>query len=305
MSTVIFVDGEFKSREEAVVNVYDHGLLYGDGIYEGLRCYSGYVFQLEEHLDRLLRSAKSLRIELPYTKEQIGGFVTETLARNELMDAYIRLIVTRGVGPIGPDPRGCKKPGLIIIVENLPNVHGSGRKEGGISAAIVPTRRDPVDATTHEIKSLNYMNSIMAKIEAADYQADDAIMLDARGFISESTICNVFIWTRGKLLTPGASNAILSGITRQNVLEIAREMNVEVEERDITPYELIHADEVFLTGTHAEIVGVVRINNMPVSNGKVGDFTRAVMEAFSKRTGCPEYGTAVYGHSKQGEMTHA
>ncbi|WP_126427923.1 branched-chain-amino-acid transaminase [Brevibacillus marinus] len=305
MGSIVCMNGDFKEQSSATISVYDHGLLYGDGVYEGLRCYSGYVFQMNEHLDRLLRSAKSLRIDLPYSKEQIGELILQTLRKNHLHNAYIRLIVTRGVGPIGPDPRTCKNPNLIIIVEDLPNVHGAAGKQKGLSLVIVSTRRDAVDATSHEIKSLNYINSILAKMEANDYQADDAIMLDPRGFISESTICNVFMVQKNKLVTPGSASGILSGITRQNVIEIAQEQNIEVVERDITPYELIHADEVFLTGTHAEIVGVVRINNLPIANGEVGKITKEIIANFQKRIANPRYGTPVYQPAEQGEMSNA
>ncbi|MEC1408526.1 branched-chain-amino-acid transaminase [Bacillus halotolerans] len=297
MTTKIFIDGTFYEKSEAKISVYDHGLLYGDGIYEGLRCYSGYVFQMKEHLYRLKRSANSLRMELPYSLEEIGEYILETLRINELQNAYIRLLVTRGVGNIGPDPKTCKNTSLIIIVEDLPNVHGESVKETGLSLVIVSTRRDAVDATSHEIKSLNYLNSVVARMEANQYGADDAILLDPRGFISESTICNVFMIDKDKLVTPSPSNGILQGVTRQIIIDIAQELNIDVEQKDITPFQLINADEVFLTGTHAEVVGVTRINNIEISKGNIGEITRKFIHKFQERTLDVTYSTPVYKNS--------
>lgn len=293
ISTLVFIDGEVYPKEHAKISVYDHGLLYGDGIYEGMRCYSGYVFQMNEHLERLMKSAKSLRMEIPYNKQEIGEFVLETLRKNRLNNAYIRLLVTRGNGAIGPDPRSCKRPSFIIIVEDLPNVHGTDALTKGISMAIVSIHRDAIDATSHEIKSLNYLNSIQGKMEAIQYNADDAIFLDSRGFISESPICNIFIYSNGEIATPHSGNGILLGITRQNVIEIAKEMGLSVVQRDITPYELINADEVFITGTHAEIVGVTKVNNIEIGSGCVGEITKQIMSRFRERTLNPKFGTPI------------
>ena len=304
MTTKIFVDGAFYNKDDAKISVYDHGLLYGDGIYEGLRCYSGHVFQMKEHLNRLKRSANSLRIQLPYSLEQIGEFILETLKINELQNAYIRLLVTRGVGHIGPDPSTCQSASLIIIVEDLPNVHGKSVKENGLSLVIASTRRDAVDATSHEIKSLNYLNSVVARMEANEYGADDAILLDPRGFVSESTICNVFIIDKNTLVTPSPSNGILQGITRQMIMDIAREINMEVKQSDITPFQLINADEVFLTGTHAEIVGVARINNIELSGGKIGEITRNLIHKFQEKTLNPKYSTPVYKNINKDKVTN-
>lgn len=256
MSNWIFIDNEFYSNEDAKISVYDHGLLYGDGIYEGIRCYSKNIFQIDEHLDRLYRSANSLRLNIRYSREEIKSAIVRVLNKNNLKNAYIRLIVTRGEGPIGPDPEQCKKSSLIIITEDIPNIHGIESLDKGLSLVIVSTRRDSVDATSHEIKSLNYLNSVIAKIEAKQSYADDAIILDKNGFVSESPICNIFMIEKNVVITPQASNGILKGITRGNVIEIATELGLQVVERNITPYELINADEVFLAGTHAEIVGV-------------------------------------------------
>ncbi|MGK0577834.1 branched-chain-amino-acid transaminase [Macrococcus capreoli] len=293
MENWIFIDETFYKKEDAKISVYDHGLLYGDGVYEGIRCYSKNIFQLNEHIERLYKSAKSIRLEIKYSKEEIIDKVIETVNKNNLENAYIRLLVTRGKGPIGPNPDLCKKSTLIIISEDLPNVHGSNALDKGMSLAIVSTRRDPVDSTSHEIKSLNYLNSVMAKMEAKQSNADDAIILDQNGYISESPICNIFMIENNEVITPQSSNGILKGITRKNVIEIAKELNLKVTERNITPYELINANEVFLTGTHAEIVGVTKINNIQIGNGSVGSLTRNIREKFILRTTDKNFGIKI------------
>lgn len=293
MENWIFIDEAFYKKEDAKISVYDHGLLYGDGVYEGIRCYSKNIFQLNEHIERLYKSAKSIRLEIKYSKEEIIDKVIETVNKNNLENAYIRLLVTRGKGPIGPNPDLCKKSTLIIISEDLPNVHGSNALDKGMSLAIVSTRRDPVDSTSHEIKSLNYLNSVMAKMEAKQSNADDAIILDQNGYISESPICNIFMIENNEVITPQSSNGILKGITRKNVIEIAKELNLKVTERNITPYELINANEVFLTGTHAEIVGVTKINNIQIGNGSVGSLTRNIRENFILRTTDKNFGIKI------------
>lgn len=293
MGNWIFIDETFYKKKDAKISVYDHGLLYGDGVYEGIRCYSKNIFQLNEHIERLYKSAKSIRLEIKYSKEELIDKVIETVNKNNLKNAYIRLLVTRGKGPIGPNPDFCKKSTLIIISEDLPNVHGSNALDNGMSLAIVSTRRDPVDSTSHEIKSLNYLNSVMAKMEAKQSNADDAIILDQNGYISESPICNIFMIENNEVITPQSSNGILKGITRKNVIEIANELNLKVTERNITPFELINANEVFLTGTHAEIVGVTKINNIQIGNGSVGSLTRNIREKFILRTTDKNFGIKI------------
>jgi branched-chain amino acid aminotransferase len=290
---LIYIDGEFLPVENAKISVYDHGLLYGDGVYEGIRAYAGVVFRLAEHIDRLYRSARSIRLTMPVDRDEMIDLVLETLRRNELRDAYIRLIVTRGVGPIGPDPRTCPRPSIIIITEPLAPVHGEEAAERGLRAVIVPTRRDAIDATSHEIKSLNYMNSLLARMEATVAGADEAIVLDPRGFVCESPICNLFILNGDRLATPSTASGILHGITRAQVMALARDAHMVVEERDITPYELINADEVFLTGTHAEIVPVVMINGIPIGNGALGPCTRSLIQEYRRITRDPRNGIPI------------
>ncbi|EGQ1278640.1 branched-chain-amino-acid transaminase [Staphylococcus pseudintermedius] len=290
MSNWIFIDEKFYTRMNAKISVFDHGLLYGDGIYEGIRCYSGNVFQLEEHIDRMMKSANSIRMKIKYSKQELIKFVIQTLNKNKLKNAYIRIIITRGFGPLGPDPNACENPSLIIITENLPNIHGDKAFKNGVSLAIVTTRRDSVDGTSHEIKSLNYLNSISALIEAKQQNADDAVMLDQFGFVSESTVSNIFIVENGVISTPQTSNGILKGITRRNVIEIAKELNIQVLERNITPYELINADEIFLTGTHAEVLIVKKINNIIIENNEL---SRKIQLKYIDRTTNSKFGIRV------------
>lgn len=293
----IYLDGEFVPHDRARVSVYDHGLLYGDGVYEGIRAYSGLVFQLTQHLDRLFRSARSLRLELPFAKHEAAQLVVELLRCNRLEDAYVRFIVTRGAGPIGPDPDRCGRPTVIVIAEALEPAHGDATSRG-IRAAIVSIRRNAVDASTHEIKSLNYLNSIVARLQARAAGAEEAIVLDARGMVSESPICNVFIVSGDRLATPGSASAILHGITRACVIELAREeVKMTTQERDITPYELMHADEVFLTGTHAEIVGVASIDGIQIGDRNVGPVTARLQDAFRSLVVDSGYGVSAYNSS--------
>lgn len=290
----IFVDDTLVPADQALLSAYDHGVLYGDGVYEGMRAYGGAVFELDAHLRRLERSAKCLRLMLPMDHAGLVAAIRSTLLANGLDDAYIRLVVTRGTGAIGPDPRTCARPRLLIIAEPVPPAHGAGAAEHGLSAQVTGVRRDAVDGTTHQVKSLNYLNSVQAYLEAQAAGADESIMLDARGFVSESTVCNVFVVRDGELLTPGESAAILRGITRDVVLELAGEIpGAVVAERDVTPFELTTAEEVFLTGTHAEIVPVTRINGIPVGDGRPGPFFRDIAGRFRRATSDPRRTTPV------------
>jgi len=291
---LVYIDGAFYPKSEAKISVYDHGLLYGDGVFEGIKAYGGSVFKLKEHMDRLFRSAHAIMLTIPLTKQGMIDAILETLRRNNLRDAYIRLLVTRGFGDIGVDPRKCPKASIIIITEPLLQAFGVEAKEKGISAIITWIRRDRVDATSHEIKSMNYLNSMLAKLEAFDAGADDAIMLDTRGFVSEAPTSNLFIVKNGEVVTPPPTAGILCGITRATVMEIASKLGLRLTERDITPSELLSADEVFLTGTHAEIVPVTKIAERIVGDGKVGAVTRRLIEEFKRVTRDPKYGVQIY-----------
>jgi len=287
---LIYIDGELVPRSEARISVLDHGLLYGDGVFEGIRCYNGVVFKLREHIDRLYRSAKVIKLDIPLTKEEMIKAVIETLKANGLRDAYIRLIVTRGVGDLGLDPRKCGKPSVIIIAEKMEPILGKMAREKGAKLIISSVRRDPVYATSHEVKSLNYLNSILAKLEAINANADDAVMLDSRGFVSEASAANLFIVKNSSLITPPVTAGILPGITRAFVMELAKSLGINVYERDITPVELLTADEVFLTGTGAEIVPVTMINGVKIGDGTPGRITKLLIEEFDKRKTQPSEG---------------
>jgi len=291
---LVYINGEFRPKDEACVSVYDHGFLYGDGVFEGIREYDGVVFKLKEHIDRLYESARAIMLEIPMSKEELMNAVIETLRRNRLKNAYIRLIVTRGVGDLGIDPRKCKKPNVIIIAEPLLTLYSKEARLKGLSLIISSVRRDRVDATSHQIKSLNYLNSILAKIEAISAGADDAVMLDERGFVSETSSTNLFLVKDGKIITPPPTTGALLGVTRTFVMELARKLGYPVEEREVTPFELLTADEVFMTGTGAEIVPVTKIAGRVIGDGKAGKITIRLIEEFEKECRNPSNGVKVY-----------
>lgn len=291
---VVYVDGQWFPKSKASISVFDHGLLYGDGVFEGIRVYNGVIFQFKEHLDRLYSSAKSVKLNIPLPPQDMTEAVKETLKRNSLKDAYIRLVVTRGAGDLGVDPRKCKKSSVIIITESVDPSFGIVTKQTGISVIISSVRRDAVDATTHEIKSLNYLNSVMAKLEAADSGAEDSLMLDRNGFVSEATTTNLFIAKDGDLLTPPSTAGILPGVTRKRTIALAKELGYRVIEKGITPYDVTSADEAFLTGTLSEIVPVVKVKGIDVGDGKVGPITRKIMTAFANIRSDPKEGLTVY-----------
>jgi len=290
---MIYIDGRFYPKPEAKISVYDHGLLYGDGVFEGVRAYNGLVFKLDEHIDRLYASARAIKLEIPLTREKLLEAVVETVRKNNLRTCYIRLVVTRGVGTLGVDPARCSGATVIIIAQPLEALLGKESEEKGVSAAIVSTRRDPPSGTTHEIKSLNYLNSVLAKLEARQAGADEPILLDARDFVSESSVANVFMVKDEVVMTPPTTAGILNGITRLETMKLVNQMGYRLVERDITPFELVSADEIFLTGTAAEIVPVVRLNGVNVGNGKPGPLTKKIIQGFHKLTGDPRNGTAI------------
>ena len=293
---LVYVDGKFTERSKAVVSVFDHGLLYGDGIFEGIRAYNGSVFRLADHLDRLYDSAKSIRLQIPLTKEEMSEAVLQTLRHNQLRAASIRLVVTRGPGALGVAPALCKRPTVFIIAEPMASVLGP-REPKVVKMMVSSIRRDPVDATSHEVKSLNYMNSILAKIEANSAGADDAILLDQRGFVSEASVTNVFLVKKGRLATPSSSAGILHGITRERIIRLCSDLGMDVEQRDVTPFELTTADEVFLVGTKSEILAVGSINAGRVGNGGAGPVTKLLYQEFGKVVLRAEEGTPVYERS--------
>jgi branched-chain amino acid aminotransferase len=290
---LIYIDGKYYPKSEAKVSVYDHGLLYGDGVFEGIRAYNGIVFKLKEHIDRLYRSAHPIFLKIPMTKAEMSKALVETLKRNNLTDAYIRLVVTRGVGDLGLDPRKCPKATVIIITEPRLVLHSPEKLERGISTVITWVRRNSVDAATHELKSLNYLNSILGKIEANNSGVDEAICLDKAGFVCEGVGENIFIVRDGKLLTPPLSSGALDGITRAFVIELAKKMEIEVIERNITPNELFTAEEAFFTGTAAEVAPIHDVNGRVIGAGKQGPVTKRILQEFMKALNNPDEGTPI------------
>ena len=274
----IYLNGKFVDEKDAKVSVFDHGLLYGDGVFEGIRAYDGVVFMLKEHIDRLYDSAKSLCIDIPLTKEEMIDVVLETLRVNNLRDAYIRLVVTRGIGDLGLDPRKCGKPTIFCIAIPMPPLLG----EEGIRVITVSVRRLPVDVLNPAVKSLNYLNSVLAKIQANYAGVDEAFLLDDKGFVVEGTGDNIFIVKNGVLKTPPVYQSILKGITRDVVIKLAKEDGIEVVEEPLTLHDLYTADELFITGTAAEIVPVFEIDGRVINDKKVGEITKKLREKFKE-----------------------
>jgi len=290
---LVYVDGVFYPKSEAKISVFDHGLLYGDGVFEGIRAYNGSVFKLKEHVDRLYRSAHMIMLEIPITKEQMIQAVLETLRKNNFKDSYIRLVVTRGVGDLGLNPKKCPKPTIIVITDTI-SLHKGEAKEKGVTAMLSWVKRDPVDATSHEIKSLNYLNSILAKIEANIGGVDEAICLNKDGFVCEGVAENIFIVKNGKLFTPPSYTGALPGITAEEVMKLAKKLGYDIREKNITPYELFNAEEAFFTGTAAEVVPVREINKRTINSGKPGPITKRLMEEFAKLVQDPSQGISIY-----------
>lgn len=285
----IFIDGKFYSERDAKISVFDHGLLYGDGVFEGIRAYHGCVFKLKEHVDRLFYSAKAILLEIPLSPEKISRAVIETCRTNKVRDGYIRLVVTRGVGTLGLNPKSCARPSVIIIAGKI-QLYPQELYEHGMDIVTVPTVRNLHSALNPAIKSLNYLNNILAKIEANNAGVEEAVMLNAEGFVSECTGDNLFIIKNGELQTPPLAAGALYGITRQTVIELARESGMKVSEPNLTRYDLFNADECFLTGTGAEIMPVIKIDGRVIGSGKPGSLTRRLVEdyhALTKRSGQP------------------
>jgi len=289
---LIYLNGEFVPKSKAAISVFDHGLLYGDGVFEGIRAYNGYVFKLNEHLERLYASAHSLMIKIPLSREEIRRAVIDTLKKNKMKNAYIRLVVTRGAGDLGVDPRKCLKPTVFIIAGSI-SVIPKEVAERGIRTIMTWIRRDPVDGTSHEMKSLNYLNSILAKIEANNVGVDEAIILSTQGYLCEGTAENVFIVKGGEIWTPPAYTGALPGITQSVVFEIVKRIGLRIMERLITAHELFNADEVFFSGTGAEIVPVTEVNGRAIGTGKPGAITARIRKEFQKFTSDPANGVPI------------
>jgi len=287
----VYIDGKYYDERNARVSVFEHGLLYGDGIFEGIRAYNGRVFKLKEHIDRLFCSAKAILLELPMSHEDIMTAVVETCRRNKIRDGYIRLVVTRGIGTLGLNPNRCKNPSVIIIAGKI-QLYPQEFYQRGMEIVTVPTTRNLHSALNPAIKSLNYLNNVLARIEANIAGCEEAILLNAEGFVCECTGDNVFIIKERHLFTPPLSAGALYGITRRVVMEMAEESGLTVSEPNLTRYDLFNADECFLTGTGAELVPIVKIDGRVIGEGKRGTVTGKLMaqyRALTKVSGEPIY----------------
>ena len=287
----IYIDGKYFDERNAKISVFDHGLLYGDGVFEGIRAYHGRVFRLQEHIERLFYSAKAILLTIPLTHQEMMHAVLDTCRRNKLRDGYIRLVVTRGAGTLGLNPNRCQNPAVIIIADKI-QLYPPELYAKGLDIVTVPTTRNLHSALNPAIKSLNYLNNILAKIEANNAGCEEAILLNAEGFVSECTGDNLFIIRRGELLTPPLSAGALYGITRGVVIELARQAGMTVSEPNLTRYDLFNADECFLTGTGAELIPVVKIDGRVIGPGKPGPMFRQLASeyhALTKVSGEPIY----------------
>jgi branched-chain amino acid aminotransferase len=283
MGLKIYVDGKFYDKEEAKVSVFDHGLLYGDGVFEGIRAYDGLIFKCKEHIDRLYQSAHAIMLDIPMKKEEMTDAVKKTLRENGMKDAYIRLVVTRGIGDLGLDPRKCTKPTVFIITDKI-KLYPQEFYEKGLEIVTISTQRNIHESVNPQIKSLNYLNNILAKVEAINAGVEEAVMLNSEGYVSECTGDNIFIVKDGVLMTPPIHSGVLRGVTRGAVIDIAHLKEIPIHEEVLTRYDLFNADEMFLTGTAAEIIPVVKLDRRKIGDGKPGKMTNKLITEFHKLT---------------------
>src|SRR6195256_4156317 len=274
---LVYVSGAWQSAADASISVFDHGLLYGDGVFEGIRAYNGRVFKLERHIDRLFDSAKAIRLEIPQTHAEVCDIVIETCLRNEIHDGYIRLVVTRGPGDLGIDPRKCPRAELIVIARPTMTMYGAAA--AGIRLVTSTFRRNAPDATSPSIKSLNYLNNILARIEANDRGADEALMLDGQGYAAEATVDNFFIVSGHALLTPPTATN-LKGVTPETLLSLAASLSIRAEEKPFTLFDVWTSREAFICGTGAEVVPVVSVDNRRIGDGTIGPVTGRIVVAY-------------------------
>ena len=292
MGLVAYINGAFVPKEEAKISVYDHGYLYGDGVFEGIRAYNGRIFRLDRHLDRLYDSARYLMLEIPLSKQQMGAAIVETVRRCGLRDAYIRPVISRGVGDLGLDPRKCKVPTVVIIVDTI-QLYPKEAYERGLRAVTAAVRKVRPDAVSVQAKTLNYLNSILARLEANRAGVEEALMLQGDGYVCECSADNIFLVRGGEVWTPPAHLGILQGVTREEVMELARRQGLPMLERVFTLYDVYTADECFLTGTGAEVGPVVEVDSRRIAAGTPGPITQRLIAAF--RDLVMREGTSIYG----------
>jgi len=285
----IYLNGKFVREKDACVSVFDHGLLYGDGVFEGIRTYNGRVFMLQEHVDRLYRSAQAIALKIPMSKAEMARAVVETCRLNKAMDGYVRLVVTRGKGTLGLNPYSCRKPGIIIIAGKI-QLYPAELYRHGLKVITAGTIRNHTESINPAIKSLNYLNNIMAKIEAINSGVEEVVMLNPQGYVAEASGDNIFIFKGNRLLTPPTSAGALEGVTRNVVMQLAAQEGYEVRESTMTRYDLYNADEMFLTGTAAEMISVVEMDRRTIGSGRPGAKTvrlTALFRSFAAETGVP------------------
>ena len=280
----IYIDGEYFDKKNAKISVFDHGLLYGDGIFEGIRFYEGRVFKLKEHIQRLFISAKAILLEIEMTHDEMEEAVCETIRKNGLTDGYVRLLVTRGVGTLGLSPFACDKSTVIIIADSI-SLYPDEKYKEGLKLITCSTRRTAPAALSPSVKSLNYLNNVMAKVEAIFADAEEGLMLNEQGFVAECTGDNIFVVRDGKIKTPPSSAGALPGITREVIFQIAENLGVGIEESQMTRYDIYAADECFLTGTAAEVIAAVSLDRRLIGNGKPGPITEKFIESFRNIVG--------------------
>ncbi len=280
---LIYLNGSLVPKEEAVISIYDHGFLYGDGVFEGIRIYEGNVYKLTEHVNRLYESAHSIMLQIPHTKQEMTDIIVDTVEKNKVMNAYIRVVVSRGPGDLGLDPRNCDAPTVIVIVEELA-IYAKELYENGLKVASVPNRRSSPDVLNPQIKSLNYLNNILVKLSSVQSGADEALILNNQGFVTEGSADNIFIVKNDVIKTPPVYLGALEGITRNAIIEIIKEKGYSFEEVPFTLHDVYIADEVFLTGTAAEVIPVVIVDERSIGNGKPGIITSELLQAFREKT---------------------
>ena len=279
MSLKIWIDGKLLNKDDAKISVYDHGLLYGDGVFEGIRVYSGKIFKLDQHLNRLWESAKTIRLAIPYTREEITNAMYQTIQANNFTDCYLRLVVTRGIGYLGLNPAKCPRPTAFVIAD-LIEMYPKEMYEKGMSVITASVIRNHPNAISPRVKSLNYLNNILARIEAADAGVPEAIMLNHEGNVAECTADNIFIVRAGHLYTPTTTDGILEGITRNVILELCVQLKIPATEKTLQRHDLYIADECFLTGSAAEVVPITKIDGRTIGAGHPGPITQKLMQSF-------------------------